>query len=75
MTEKLSPTKQWEQDHPDDVRCPATPSAAKAWRSKRGITAKDQTQAKIAFLRSRIGSESDPWIQQAIAELENDPGK
>ncbi len=33
----LSPTKQWERDHPDDKPCPRDPTAAKAWRVKRGL--------------------------------------
>jgi hypothetical protein len=36
-TTKLSPTKQWMQDHPDDKRCPGMPHAAAAWRRARGI--------------------------------------
>jgi hypothetical protein len=34
-TKKLSATAQWMLDHPNDVPCPATPSAATAWRRKR----------------------------------------
>jgi hypothetical protein len=36
MAKKISKTKQWEMDHPDDVKYPAMPDAAKAWRRKRG---------------------------------------
>ena len=35
---KLSKTKQWEIDHPDDRPCPTGPTAAEAWRIKRGIS-------------------------------------
>jgi hypothetical protein len=37
LTAKLSKTKQWEIDHPDDRPCPAGPTAARAWRIARGI--------------------------------------
>jgi hypothetical protein len=36
-TQTVSPTKQWMLDHPDDVPCPRSPHAAKAWRIKRGL--------------------------------------
>lgn len=34
---KLSKVKQWEMDHPDDRPCPTGPTAAKAWKIKRGM--------------------------------------
>jgi hypothetical protein len=36
-SKKLSPTKKWEHDHPDDKPCPRNPSAAQAWRRTRGL--------------------------------------
>jgi hypothetical protein len=36
---KLSPTRQWEVDHPHDKPCPKGPDTAKAWRHKRGLDA------------------------------------
>ena len=39
MTKKLSPTKQWELDHPHDIPCPHGPDSAKAWRRARGLDA------------------------------------
>lgn len=38
---KISATKQWETDHPDDRPCPDGPIAAKGWRIKRGISKPD----------------------------------
>jgi hypothetical protein len=37
MAKKLSPTKQWMADRPDDKPCPLEPYAARAWRRKRGL--------------------------------------
>ena len=56
----------WMRDHPDDVPCPQDPTAARAWRAKRGL----EKGSQIAFLRSRVGAASDPWIQAQIAKLE-----
>jgi hypothetical protein len=39
MAKKLSRTRQWEQDHPNDVRGPRSPDAATAWRHRRGLDA------------------------------------
>jgi hypothetical protein len=36
---KLSPTRQWEVDHPQDAPCPKDPGSAAAWRRKRGLDA------------------------------------
>jgi hypothetical protein len=44
--EGLSPTKQWMQDHSDDVPCPRDPDAAKAWRQKRGIQPAPEPEAE-----------------------------
>jgi hypothetical protein len=45
------------------------PDAARAWRAKRGL----EKGPQIAFLLSRIGAESDPWIQAQIDKLEGKP--
>jgi hypothetical protein len=46
MTKKLSPSQQWMVDHPDDVPCPLTPCAAKAWRMKRGLVRPNEQMRK-----------------------------
>jgi hypothetical protein len=45
MTKKLSATKQWMIDHPDDEPCPLpqrSPNAAAAWRRKRDLDGPDR---------------------------------
>ena len=63
---KVRMIEAWMRDHPDDVPCPRDPDAARSWRAKRGL----EKGPQIAFLRSRIGAASDPWIQAQIDKLE-----
>jgi hypothetical protein len=63
---KIRAIEAWMRGHPDDKPCPRDPVLARAWRRKRGLDKDDQ----IAFLRSRIGAETDPWIQAQIVNLE-----
>jgi hypothetical protein len=37
MTKKISRTKVWERDHPNDEPCPTRHSAAQVWRRERGL--------------------------------------
>jgi hypothetical protein len=37
MSKKISATKQWELDHPNDVPCPRNASPAQVWRRKRWL--------------------------------------
>jgi hypothetical protein len=47
MMKKISASKQWMIDHPDDVPCPKSGGAAYWWRVKRGIGASaDWARAK-----------------------------
>jgi hypothetical protein len=67
---KVRVIEAWMRDHPDDVPYPRDPTAARAWRAKRGL----ERGPQIAFLQSRIGAESDPWIQAQIDKLEGKQG-
>ena len=56
---KLSPTKQWMQDHPDDKPCPTgAPWAAAAWRRARGIM-----PAKAISKAAEVEKEKEPTEQ------------
>ena len=59
---KVRVIEAWMRDHPDDVPCPRDPDAARAWRAKRGL----EKGPQIAFLQSRIGAASDPWIKRKL---------
>ena len=45
---KLSTTKQWMIDHPDDTPCPRSPNAARSWRRKRGLELTPKHQMLLA---------------------------
>jgi hypothetical protein len=64
---KIRVMEAWMRDHPDDVPCPKSPDAARAWRHARGL----DKDSQIAFLRSRIGAATDPWVQAQISKLES----
>jgi hypothetical protein len=66
---KIRVMEAWMRDHPDDVTCPKNPDAARAWRRARGL--EDNNRDAIAFLHSRIGAATDPWIQAQISKLES----
>jgi hypothetical protein len=67
---KVRKIEAWMRDHPNDVPYPRDPDSARAWRVKRGLEEGLQKGLQIAFLRSRIGAASDPWIQAQIDKLE-----
>jgi hypothetical protein len=57
---KLSLTRQWEIDHPNDKLCPRDPDSARAWRfargfgdSKRNRVIREKYEAAMAEKRAR----------------------
>ena len=70
MTKKLSASKQWMIDHPDDVPCPNGPDAAAAWRLKRGIyTGESEIRAQWAKYEAAMAE------KRAKTETQNTKGR
>ena len=65
MKRKLSPTKVWERDHPGDEPCPRGRRRT-IWLRERGL----DLQHTVTWLSTRIGADTDPWIQNQIRKLE-----
>jgi hypothetical protein len=65
---KLSATKQWELDHPDDTPCPSGSTAAAAWRRRRGL---DAASNAIREKYEAAMAEKRAWQakQEATAEI------
>ena len=63
---KLSATKQWMIDHPNDDPCPKSLAAAKAWRRKRGLDA-----ASIAALRAKYAA---AMAEKRARQAKQEPG-
>ena len=61
---KVSKTKQWELDHPDDRPCPKGPTAAKAWRIQRGISKKPIVQPDRSLWEKYAALIEDKWVRE-----------